>query len=183
MAKNAENADAKSVSENEQETKPQTALAVTGDGDVSGPLALALSQSLQDEAMQKLIESLHQVKEGFGDLTKPGDIYKLDTPFNVIDATTITNFVDQNTGEEKIKHVFKLEFPDGTVRLVMQSNARPRAILAEVFTQARLLGERIVAGPYKFEQKPIPRQIQAAYIFKQQPGFYAGPVRQSQAGA
>jgi len=182
MSKTAKDAGSVAVSENEAGLEPgnvendKTALVVTGDGDVSGSLLLALSQDAQDEAMRTLIEGLHQVQEGFGELTKPGDIFNMDRSFNVIDATTINDFTDQNTGEVKTKHIFKLEFSEGDVRLVMQSDARPRAILASVFTRARLLGERIVAGPYKFSRKPIPRQIQPAYIFTQQPGFYAGPV-------
>lgn len=162
----------------EQTANQSTALTVSGDGDVSGPLSLALSQSAQDDVVRGLLESLHQVKEGFGELTKPGDIFMMDRPFYVIDAMTIADFVDQNTGEVKTKHIFKLEFNEGDVKMIMQSDARPRAILASVFSQARLLGERIAIGPYRMQKKEIPRQIQPAYIFVQQPGFFAGPSSQ-----
>ena len=153
------------------------ALQTTGDGDISGPLTLALSQTARDDAMRQFMEELHRVQEGFGDLTKPGDIYKMDRAFDVIDATTITDYVDQKTGEVKTKHVFKLQFAEGDVRMVMQSTAGPRAALASLFASARLLGERIAVGPYKFTEKAIPHQIQAAIIFVQQPGFAVRPRR------
>lgn len=152
----------------------ETALTITGDGDVSGSLMLALSQSGRDEALRQFMEELHRVQEGFGDLTAPGDVYKMDRPFDVVDATTIPDFVDRKTGEVKVKHIFKLQFPEGDIKMVMQSNAGPRATLASLFASARLLGERITAGPYRFAQKDT-GQIQPAYIFVQQAGFAVRP--------
>ncbi len=151
------------------------ALVVSGDGDVSGPLsqALGLSRDTQDRLLQELQESLHQVSEGFGDLTKPGDIYDMRAPFSVIDAITIPDYVDQKTGEEKVKHIFKLELEDGRVLLTMQSDARPRRVLASIFTRARAIGAKAKAGPYLYEKKAITGQIQPAFIFVQQKGFRA----------
>lgn len=156
-------------------TAQQSALVVTGDGDISGPLNVALSQGARDEVLRKFLEDAHRVQESFGELTAPGDVFKMNRAFAVVDATTISDFVDQNTGEVKTKHIFKLVFPEGDVKMVMQSDAGPRASLASLFAGARLLGERIEVGPYKFDQKPIPRQIQPAYIFVQQPGFGVRP--------
>lgn len=147
------------------------ALQVTGDGDVSGPLDLALSPQAQDALMLELNEALHQVTEGFQTLTKPGDIFALAQPFDVVDAITINDFVDRKTGEEKVKHIFKLEFPDGRVMMTMQSDARPRRVLASAFQKARALGRRVRVGPYLYESKKIEGQIQPAFIFTQQAGF------------
>lgn len=156
-----------SVAEPEKQTQ---ALVVTGDGDIAGPIALALSTETADRLMQELQEALHQVQEGFGNLVAPGDIYKLQEPFFVVDAITINDYVDQRTGEEKIKHIFKLEFADGRVLMTMQSDARPRKILAKTFQAARALGYKVKAGPYLYEQKAT-GQVQSAFIFAQQPGF------------
>jgi len=150
------------------------ALQTTADGDVSGPLELALSPEAQDRLMQELQESMHQVAEGFGSLVAPGDIAKQGEPFSVIDAITVPDYLDRRTGEEKVKHIFKLEFPDGRVQLTMQSDARPRRMLARSFQIARTLGQRIKAGPYLYEQKVIPNQPQPAWIFAQQKGFSIG---------
>lgn len=155
----------------------QQQLEVSGDGDVSGSLALALSQVTQDQAVKDFLESLHQVQEGFGDLSKPGDIYDRQEVFEVIDAVTIEDYEDRRKGEILTKHVFKLQFLDGRIAFVMQSNARPRKMLALMFTSARLNGIRAIAGPYKFVKKVIPGQPQAAYIFEQQPGFRAVPIQ------
>lgn len=159
----------------EQQNATQ-ALVTTDDGDVSGPLLLALSQTKQDELILAFQESLHQVQEGFGELSKPRDLFAQGMPFNVIDAITIDDFEDKRKGEILTKHIFKLEFEDGRVALVMQSDARPRRILAQTFARARALQVKAKAGPYKFAQKPIPGQPEAAFIFVQQPGFYAGPA-------
>jgi len=149
-------------------------LITTGDGDVSGPIALALSPELQDSLMLELSESLHQVAEGFGSLVAPGEIAKQGVPFTVIDAITIPDYEDRKTGEVKVKHIFKLETADGRVLMTMQSDARPRRVLARAFQVARTLGERVKAGPYLYEAKAIVGQIQPAFIFAPQKGFYAG---------
>jgi hypothetical protein len=165
--------DAAGVASSKSETQSQ-ALTTTGDGDVSGPLALALSSETQDRLMQELQEAMHQVAEGFGNLVAPGEVAKQGLPFDVIDAITIPDYVDQRTGEEKAKHIFKLQFGDGRVVMTMQSDARPRRVLASMFQKARALGQRLKAGPYLYEQKSIVGQIQPAFVFAQQQGFAIG---------
>src|SRR6267142_5156079 len=155
-----------------QNPQPQQALTVTADGDVSGPLQLALSTETQDKLMQALQESLHQVSEGFGDLISPGKIHAMDLPFTVIDAITIPDYVDRTTGEEKVKHVFKLQFDDERIMLTMQGDARPRRTVASLFQKARALGARAKAGPYKYGTKDV-KNINPAFIFVEQPGFKA----------
>lgn len=142
--------------------------------DTKEPEALVLSQLSQqtvDLMTQELRTALHQIEKGFGELTAPGKIFEMDQPFYVVDAFTIPDYVDQTSGEEKIKHVFTLEFDGGVVRNTMQSDARPRRVLAKAFMLVNQLGGRLRIGPYKYEKKPIPRQIQPAFIFVQQPGF------------
>lgn len=164
------------TNENEAVTDAKQALIVTGDGDVSGPLQLALSQQMQDQLMLELQDALHQVQEGFGELSKPRDLFAQEAVFDVVDAITISDFEDRRSGEVLTKHIFKLQFPDTRIALVMQSDARPRRILAQAFARARALGGRIVCGPYKFGQKTIPGQPEPAMIFVQQPGFEAKAV-------
>lgn len=153
------------------------ALVVTGDGDISGPmnLALALSQETQDKLTQEFADLLSQVETGFDALVNPTAIATNDNsaglPFYVIDALTIDDYFDRTKGEILTKHIFRLEFPDGRIMNTMQGNARPRQTLARMFTVARAKGMKIKAGPYLYEKKPIPGQPQAAWIFSQQPGF------------
>lgn len=155
-------------------TEPQ-ALVVNPSGDVSGPLELALSSDARDELIKQFREKLHRVKEGFGNLTSPGDVFKMAEPFFIIDAVTVENFTDRKTGEVKTKHIFKLQMSDGRIYFTMQSDAPPRATLAEMFRDARLLNvNRLKAGPYLYEQKDV-NQVQPAYIFVQQPGFEVVP--------
>lgn len=149
----------------------ETALTTTREGDVAGPLALALSSDATDRILAELSDALHRIEEGFGNLTAPGAIAVADRPFVIVDAMTVDDFVDKTTGETKVKHIFKLQFPDGDVKLTMQSDAGPRRILADAFRKARLVGHTLTVGPYKYVKKTIPGQIQAAYIFEQQPGF------------
>lgn len=151
----------------------QTALATTGDGDVSGPMRLALSESMRDQLALEFQEALHQVEEGFGALTSPTDVAAMGIPFFVIDAVTINDYEDRAKGEILTKHVFKLELLDKRVLFVMQGDARPRRVLASLYQKARAGGMRVSAGPYLYEKKPIPGQPQAAWIFVQQPGFQA----------
>ncbi len=168
--------DAASVAASENETtKESTALVETKEGDVAGPLQLALSPELQDKLMLEFQEALHQVESGFGMLTAPGDIAAMQTPFEVVDAITLDDFEDRKTGEVKVKHIFRLQLPDGRVLQTMQGDARPRRVLANLFRSARSLGQAIVAGPYLYEKKVVPGQIQAAWIFAQQPGFKVRP--------
>lgn len=155
---------------------PGVATVESVNGDVIGTLDLSLSQEMRDSLTAEFLDALHQVQEGFGELTAPGDIFATGLPFFVVDAATIEDYEDQSTGEVKIKHIFRLEFADGTVKSVMQSDARPRRVLAKAFTSVRKLGARMKAGPYMFEKKLIPRQIQPAFIFRQMPGFKAAPV-------
>ncbi len=185
MAKTAKDAASEAVSKNEAGLEPgnvtqqSTALVETKEGDISGPMQLVLSPELQDKLMLEFQEALHQVEAGFGSLTAPGDVAAMQTPFDVIDAITIDDFEDRKTGEVKVKHVFALELPDGRVLHTMQSDARPRRMLANMFRAARSLGQAIAAGPYTYEKKVIPGQIQAAWIFAQQPGFKVRPQQQS----
>ena len=167
--KTAKGTASEAVSESDNVSNPQ-ALQTTGDGDISGSLMLALSEGARDEVLKQFLETAHRVLEGFDDLTKPGDILKTDRAFDVIDAATITDYVDKDTGEVKTKHLFKLQFPEGDTRMVMQSTAPPRAAVADLFTLARQTGQGIVLGPYKFGTKNTGR-IQPAIIFVQQPGF------------
>lgn len=179
MAKTANSAEGVGVSERDETTAAtaQTAtenaqaLAVSATGDVTGPIELALSSSERDEIIKQFREKLHRVKEGFANLTSPGKVFEMATPFHVIDAITVTNFTDKQTGEVKVKHIFKLEMPDARILYVMQSDAPPRATLAEMFRDARALNiNRLKAGPYLYEKKDV-KQIQPAYVFTQQPGF------------
>lgn len=141
-------------------------------GDVQGKLTLgALSQTTVDELSQELRDALAQIDSGFGDLTAPGTIAAMNQAFNVIDAFTVPDYEDRSTGEIKTKHVFRLQFTDGVIRTVMQSDARPRKILARAFTLARQMGGRLEVGPYMFKSKPIPGRPQAAWILEQQSGF------------
>lgn len=168
--KSAKDAASEAVSTTEK-AEPSQALVVSGDGDVSGPLVLALSANLQDKLMLEFQEALHQVESGFGTLTAPGDVAAMGVPFSVIDAITIDDFEDRKNGEIKTKHVFKLELADGRVLHTMQSDARPRRVLAQLFQRARQLQMPIVAGPYLYEKRKIEGQIQSAWIFQQQPGW------------
>ena len=151
--------------------KESTALTETREGDVAGPMQLALSQELQDKLMLEFQEALHQVESGFGSLTAPGDVAAMQTPFYVIDAITIDDFEDRQTGEVKVKHIFRLQTEDGRILNTMQSDARPRRVLANMFRAARGLGKRVAAGPCLYTKKVIPGQIQPAWIFDQQAGY------------
>jgi hypothetical protein len=170
-----------SVSNHEQQPNEQQSTAVATQaqnmkvetsptGDVSGPLDLALSQGMRDELVRELLESIARVKEGFGTLVKPGTLYDQGRSFHVIEAFTVNNFVDRDTGEIRTKHLFKLQFDEGDVATIMQSDTGPRGELAGLFTRARALGGKIMAGPYKFETKDTKRP-NPAFIFVQQPGF------------
>jgi hypothetical protein len=145
-------------------------------GDVTGQITLNLSKEMRDALAVEFLDALQQIQDGFGELTAPGDIFKMNQPFHIIDATTINDYEDRNTGEIKVKHIFRLEFSDGRVLQTMQSDARPRRVMATGFSTSRRLGTRIKAGPYKYEQKAIVGQIQPAFIFVPQPGFKVAPV-------
>lgn len=172
MAKSAKDAASEAVSTTTN-NQTSTALVETKEGDVSGPMGLALSQSMRDQLALEFQEALHQVEEGFGALTSPTDVAAMGIPFNVIDAITITDYEDRGKGEILTKHVFKLELADKRVLFTMQGDARPRRVFASLFQKARAGGMRVSAGPYLYEKKPIPGQPQAAWIFVQQPGFRA----------
>jgi hypothetical protein len=182
MGTTAKKADATGVSAVEEQKSDDQSLATGAaasaaveklepDSEISGPLNLVLSKELRDAMSLELREALEQIEQGFGDLTKPGDVFNLGQQFDVINAVTIDDYLDKTTGELKVKHVFQLQFSDGVVRNIMQSTARPRKALAEAFRLARGLGGRLRMGPYKMSRKAIPNQIQAAYIFEQQAGF------------
>lgn len=175
MVKTAKDAAGEAVSENanQQATQQSIALVETKEGDVSGPLQLALSQSMQDQLTIEFQEALHQVESGFGVLTAPTEVAAMQTPFYVIDAITINDYEDRSKGEILVKHIFKLELQDGRILHVMQGDARPRRVLASLFQKARAVGARLEVGPYLYEKKPIPGQINPAWIFAQQPGFKA----------
>lgn len=144
--------------------------------DITFSLA-SISQATLDSMGVELQGLLHQIDTGFGELTAPGLIFQLDQPFFLIDGFTIRDYVDQTTGEEKMKHVFRLEFDGGVIKNVMQSDARPRRVLARAFELINQMGQKVRMGPYKFTKKPIPRQIQPAFIFSEQVGFHRAVVR------
>lgn len=154
----------------------QLAVQESVTGDVTGSLSAVLSVATREALAGELAELMHQVQEGFGELTAPGEVFKAGEVFDVIDAITINDYLDMRTGEEVAKHIFRLQYPDGRVVCVMQSDARPRRVLARTFAVGRALGDPVVAGPYKYVKKAIKNQIQAAYIFEQQPGFRVRPV-------
>lgn len=138
--------------------------------DIGGSLDMVLSQGVRDSLMLEMREMLEQVTEGFNELTKPSDIYKMDQPFIIVGALTIEDYEDKNTGELKTKHIFRLQFEDGIVKNIMQSTARPRAVLAKMFYAARQLGLGVACGPYKFTEKATGKP-QPALILAQQKGF------------
>lgn len=180
MPKNTVNTDNASVSENlggvvNQGNAPTTADDYQDEKEISGSLDMILSQSRKEDIIIRLRGLLGQVAEGFGDMTKPSDIFKMDQPFYVIGASTIDDYVDTNTGEVKTKHIFRLEFENGLVKNIMQSSARPRAVLAECFVLAAQIGGRLRCGPYKFTEKNT-RKPQPALIFSEQQGFQCRPV-------
>lgn len=176
MPKPTADAASEAVSKTES-VNPSQALQTTGDGDVSGSinLALSLSQETQDKLTQEFADLFSQVETGFDALTNPTAIATgqstAGVPFHVIDALTIDDYLDRTKGEILVKHIFRLEFPDGRVMNTMQGDARPRRTLARLFTVARSKGMKIKVGPYLYEKKPIPGQPQPAWIFTQQPGF------------
>lgn len=131
---------------------------------------MQMSQEETDRLLRELNESLYQAEQGFGQLTKPSEIAASEQAFTIIDAATINNFLDTATGEESVKHVFRLQFDDGRVAQIMQSNSRPREVLADCFIKARALGARLAMGPYKLVAK-AGKQIQPALIFEQQSGW------------
>ncbi len=90
----------------------------------------------------------------------------------IVDAMTINDYEDRNTGELSTKYVFILEFPQGDVSAIMQSASRARAEIAETFQLARALGGKAHMGPYKMEEKNTGKP-QPALIFVRQPGFEA----------
>jgi len=144
----------------------------------AGTFSLAsISQETLDAMGVELQSLLHQIDTGFGELTAPGLIFSMDQPFDLIDGFTINDYVDRTTGEEKTKHVFRLEFDGGVVKNVMQSDARPRRVLARAFELINQMGQKVRMGPYKFTKKVIPNQIQPAFIFTEQPGFRRAIVR------
>lgn len=155
-------------SESESANQSQALSTVPADA----PISLGLSDAMREKLSLDLQKTLHAIETGFDALTAPGDIFKMDVPFMVIDGIYIEDFVDKKTGEEKAKCVFRLELVDGRIINTMQSAARPRKLLADACEQARALGGRFKAGPYKFAKKGV-GQIQDAYIFEQQAGWKA----------
>lgn len=137
----------------------------------------SISQATLDSMGVELQSLLHQIDTGFGELTAPGLVFQMDQPFDLIDGFTIRDYLDRTTGEEKIKHVFRLEFDGGVVKNVMQSDARPRRVLARAFELINQMGQKVRMGPYKFSKKVIPNQIQPAFIFTEQSGFRRAVVR------
>src|SRR5689334_4070904 len=108
------------------EKKTLADLESSVNGDVSGPLHLAISDAARDVLIQKFQEKIHRVKTGFDALTKPGDIHKQGQPFWVVNALTIDDYLDKRKGELLTKHVFQLEFEDDRVVNIMQGDAGPR---------------------------------------------------------
>lgn len=175
MEKTAKGAAGVAVSEKPAADETSQALASTGSGTVAqteAPISLGLSPEMRAHLSLELQKTLHAIETGFDALTSASDVYKLDQAFTVVDGILIEDFVDKRTGEETTKCVFRLEFGDGRVINTMQSAARPRKLIAQACEQARALGGRFKAGPYKFIKKGV-GQIQDALIFEQQPGWKA----------
>lgn len=143
------------------ENEPAGALATVG----TIPDALRAQMSLE------LQEALRQIEAGFGDLSKPTDVFNRGQEFWIIDGFTIPDYEDKATGEVKTKHIFRCETAEGLIFSMMQSDARPRRVVARALTLAAGLGGRLRFGPYKLEKKKIVGQIQDALIFVPQAGF------------
>lgn len=130
---------------------------------------LGLSEMMQEKLSIDLARTLHQIEMGIGD-TSASKVAKLGVSFFVVDGVYIDEFEDRKTGEVKSKVVFQLDCDDGVVRTIMQSAARPRKLLADACEQARMLGARFKAGPYKFTSKTVNAGPSDALIFEAQPG-------------
>lgn len=134
---------------------------------------LGLSQATVERLTLELKEKLHSITIGMDDRTKASSILERGDSFNVIDAVTIDDWENKDTGEIQKKHIFVLEFPQGDIQVIMQSHTRNRGELAETFALARALTGKAVMGPYKMIAKPIAGRPQPALIFERQPGFQA----------
>lgn len=137
----------------------------------AGPLTLGIPDDLRAQMSLELQQALHQIETGFGELISPTKIYEAGQQFHVIDGFTVGDYEDRQTGEISTKHIFRLETEDGVVLNMMQSDARPRRVIAKACMLAAGLGGRLRIGPYKLEKKKIIGQIQDALIFVPQPGF------------
>lgn len=164
---------------NETEKKDETAtgqeLATTDQRQDIGAVigGLGLSQATVERLTLELKEKLHSITIGMDDRTKASAILERGDPFMVIDAVTIEDWENKDTGEIQKKHIFVLEFPQGDVQVIMQSHTRNRGELAETFALARALTGKAVMGPYKMAAKPVAGRPQPALIFERQPGFKA----------
>lgn len=162
----------------EQDVKAATVVdttAVVKREDTSPQLRQALgglSRETVDKLSLELSETLHQVTMPLEDRVKASKIHQRGESFMIIDATTIRDFEEKRTGDISDKHVFVLEFATGDVEVIMQSDAKPRRRLADMFSLARSLGRSALAGPYRIEAKAV-GQAQDALIFEKQPGFQA----------
>lgn len=135
-------------------------------------LTQGLSQSTVERLALELKEKLHAISIGLDDKTKASMIMKRGDVFTIIDAFMIKGFVDKNTGDISDKMVFVLEFPQGDMQVVMQSDTRPRREIVETFEIARALSGHAKFGPYLMAEKDTGKP-QPALIFVRQPGFKA----------
>lgn len=176
MGRSAKDAAGEAVSVTETVTETQALQkAESNEG-----FAALLSPEMQNQLDQEFLELLHRVQTGFDAPVNATAIATGEStkgqPFDVIDALTISDYLDKQKGEIMTKHLFILEFPDGRVITTMQSDAPPRAAVARLFTVARMRGMKIVAGPYLFVQGPKKSQPQAPWIFEKQPGWRCVPA-------
>ena len=149
---------------------PQGAEALS----VAQVAATGLSQETAERLSIELREKLAQLTMGIDEKIAAGKILQRGDAFNIIDATII-QYTDKATGEESDKHIFVLEFPQGDIQVIMQSDSDVRRRLSSTFQDGRALGLRVVCGPYKMIEKQTGKP-QPALIFEKQPGFAARAV-------
>lgn len=158
----------------------QDSQSQTGQSDSTAvALSTLAAQGLSQETVEKLAlelkEKLYQISIGLDDRIKASKIMQRGSEFTLIDAFIVKDFVDKRNGDISDKMVFALEFPQGDVQVIMQSDTRFRRELAETFQLARALGGKARFGPYLMIEKDT-GQPQPALIFEKQPGFKAEVV-------
>jgi hypothetical protein len=110
--------------------QPTTDIALTEYRDeieISGSLDIALSADTQDALALELRELMGQIGEGFGELTKPSDIFAMDQPFWIIGAATIDDFMESRPARLRRSIFFALSLRAASSRqLCNQRHARVR---------------------------------------------------------
>lgn len=113
--------------------------------------------NMQSGSMENVLDlqrALQAVSSGFDNFDKVADILEKDAMFNIIDAYTVPDFVDQTTGEVSDKIVWKLEMQDGgDIKQCMQSMSGIRKQIVKLFEIGRIEGYKIELRNYKFKQK------------------------------